>query len=348
VVSLDRLTIPRPDDWHLHLRDGAALESVVGHSASTFRRALVMPNLRPPVRTVAEALDYRDRILAAVPGGEVFAPLMTLYLTPETTVDEIARAAEAPHVAAVKLYPAGATTNAEAGVRDLGRLQPVLEAMAEHQLPLCVHGESTDPEVDVFDREAAFIDRTLGPLCRRLPELRVVFEHITTAEAVEFVRDAPSTVAATVTPQHLWLNRNALFEGGVRPHRYCLPVLKREYHREALVDAVTSGDAKFFLGTDSAPHSRASKESSCGCAGMFNATVAMSIYAEVFERADALDRLEAFCSRNGPAFYGHSPNEDHIALVREPWEVPASYPFEDTEVVPMAAGQTLQWRVADA
>jgi dihydroorotase len=344
-MGLDRLTILRPDDWHVHLRDGDGLRSVVGHSAATFRRGLVMPNLRPPVTTVAQAREYRARILEAVPPGLVYQPLMTLYLTPHTSVRDVEAAVADDHVAAIKLYPAGATTNADAGVTDLERLMPVFEAMAEHRLPLCIHGESTDPEVDVFDREPVFIERSLAPLVDRLPELHVVFEHITTAEAVGFVRDAPTTVAATITPQHLQLNRNALFQGGVRPHRYCLPVLKREYHREALVEAATSGNPKFFAGTDSAPHARTAKESDCGCAGMYNATVAMAVYAEIFDGAGALDRLEGFCARHGAAYYGYSPNDDQITLVRESWTVPESYPFGDDVVVPMAAGETLRWRV---
>ena len=323
------------------------MRSVVGHTAATFGRGLVMPNLRPPVATVADAMAYRGRILDALGPGASFEPRMTLYLTPTTSVDDVKEAAAAPEVSAIKLYPAGATTNAEAGVGDLTPLMPVFEAMAAHGLVLCIHGESTDPAVDVFDREAAFIERSLAPLHDRVPTLKIVFEHITTADAVQFVRDASAQVAATVTPQHVWLNRNALFEGGVRPHRYCLPVLKREYHREALVDAVTSGDRKFFLGTDSAPHARDTKENACGCAGMFNAPVAMSIYAEIFERADALHHLEAFCSTNGPAFYGLAPHEDTITLRREAWTVPDAYPFaEGATVVPMCAGETLAWRVA--
>lgn len=344
---MDELTIPRPDDWHLHLRDGDALGAVVGHTAAVFGRAIVMPNLRPPVCTVARAEAYRERIMAALPAGSDFVPLMTLYLTPETTPQEVARAAASPHVHAIKLYPAGATTNSDAGVADLRGADPVLAAMEEHDLPLLVHGESIDPTVDIFDREAVFIERQLGPLVERFARLRVVFEHITTADAAAFVRAAGPTVAATVTPQHLLLDRNALFDGGIRPHHWCLPVLKRERHRQALLDAVASGDPTFFLGTDSAPHEVGTKEAACGCAGIFSAPLAMPLYAEAFDSVGALERLEAFASRNGPAFYRMPVAEETITLRRDSWAVPADYPFATGRVVPLRAGESLAWRVVE-
>lgn len=344
---MDELTIPRPDDWHLHLRDGDALRAVVGHTAAVFGRAIVMPNLRPPVQTVAQAEAYRARILAALPEGTRFEPLMTLYLTPHTTAEEVARAAASEHVHAIKLYPAGATTNAEAGVADLRGVEPVLAAMEAHDLPLLVHGESIDPEVDVFDREAVFIERQLAPLVERFGRLRVVFEHITTAEAVAFVRAAPPTVAATITPQHLLLDRNALFAGGIRPHHWCLPVLKRSRHRRALLDAVASGEPRLFLGTDSAPHEVGTKEASCGCAGIFSSPLALPLYAEAFDSVGALDRLEAFASRNGPQFYGLPVAEQTVTLRREPSPVPESFPFGAGRVVPLRAGGSVQWRVVE-
>jgi dihydroorotase len=346
-VQLGQLTIPRPDDWHLHLRDGDALRAVVGYSAATFGRAIVMPNLRPPVETVAQAEAYRARILEALPSGADFAPCMTLYLTPHTTPAEVVRAAKHPHVLGIKLYPAGATTHAEAGVADLGGMQAVLAAMEEHDVPLLVHGESIDPAVDVFDREAVFIERELAPLVERWPRLRVVFEHITTAEAVAFVLAAPATVAATVTPQHLLLDRNALFTGGLRPHHYCLPVLKRERHRVALLEAVASGSPKLFLGTDSAPHEVGTKEAACGCAGCFSAPLALPLYAEAFESVGALHALEGFASRHGPAFYRLPVAERRVTLRREPWTVPASYPFGAGRVVPLRAEGTVAWRVVE-
>jgi dihydroorotase len=339
-----QLRIRRPDDWHLHLRDGDVLPDLVGHTARVFGRALVMPNLRPPVRTVEDALRYRERILDAVPASE-FEPLMTLYLTPETTTADVEAAAKCPHVHAIKLYPAGATTNAEAGVSELGGIRPVLEAMQETGLPLCVHGESIDPTVDVFDREAVFIEQSLAPLLDALPELRVVLEHITTAQAVAFVEQAPQGVVATTTAHHLLLSRNAMFEGGIRPHHYCLPVLKRERHRVALLEAATSGNAKFFLGTDSAPHARATKEVACGCAGIFTAHAALPLYAEAFASVGALDRLEAFASQYGADFYGLPHNEDFVTLVKDPWKVPDRYPMGDAELVPMRAGAEVGWRV---
>ena len=345
---MDELTIPRPDDWHLHLRDGEALRAVADHTARVFGRAIVMPNLRPPVETVAQAEAYRGRVLEALSSGSDFQPLMTLYLTPNTTPEEVARAAAHDHVHAIKMYPAGATTNSDSGVADLRAVYPVFEAMQEHDLPLLIHGESIDPKVDVFDREAVFIEQSLAPLIERFPMLRVVFEHITTADAATFVREASDRVAATVTPQHLLLDRNALFAGGIRPHHWCLPVLKRERHRVALLEAVTSGNPKFFLGTDSAPHAVGAKESSCGCAGIYSAPLAMPLYAEAFESVGALEHLEAFASRNGPAFYRLPVSEQTLTLRREPWTVPASFPFGAEVVIPLRAGDQVQWRVVEA
>jgi dihydroorotase len=339
------LTLRRPDDWHLHLRDGAALAAVAPYTAAVFGRALVMPNLRPPVRTVADTEAYRARIQAAAPGLDA---LMTLYLTDQTSPDDVRLAGGHPKVVAAKLYPAGATTNSDSGVTDIAALAPVLDAMAEAGLVLCVHGEVTRPSVDVFDREARFIDEVLAPLVARHPTLRVVLEHITTAEGVAFVQAHAENVGGTVTPQHLLLNRNALFDGGLRPHHYCLPVLKRERHRQAIVDAVTSGDARFFLGTDSAPHARGAKESACGCAGVFSAPIALSLYAEAFDAVGALEHLEAFASLNGPAFYGLPPNEATITLEACPNPVPARLPFGNATIVPFRAGGAVQWRVRAA
>ncbi len=341
---MKRITLIRPDDWHIHLRDGAALQTTVPHAAHQFARAIVMPNLRPPVITTGSARAYRERILAAVPAGLAFEPLMTLYLTDNTTAEEIRAARDSGIVHGVKLYPAGATTNSDSGVTDLERVYPALEAMAETGLPLLVHGEVTGPEVDIFDRELRFIEDRLAPLLQRYPGLRVVLEHITTRDAVEFVRAAPESVAATITAHHLLLNRNHMLVGGIRPHHYCLPVLKRETHRQALVEAATSGEPRFFLGTDSAPHAREDKESACGCAGMYTAPSAIELYAEAFDAAGALDRLEDFASRFGPAFYGLPVNGDTITLEQTDWELPTSYPFGDTSVVPLRAGATVHWR----
>ncbi|MEO1575221.1 MAG: dihydroorotase [Pseudomonadota bacterium] len=343
----DTLTLLRPDDWHIHLRDGAALGSVVPHTAAVFARAIVMPNLPDPVTTAERASAYRQRILDARPDGSEFTPLMTLYLTNATTPDDIDTAAD-DGVTACKLYPAGATTNSDKGVNNVPALDPVLRAMARRGMPLLVHGEVVDPHVDVFDREAEFIEQVLGPLVTRHCDLRVVFEHITTARAVEFVRAHAPQVAATITPQHLMLNRNALFEGGLRPHHYCLPVLKRETDREALVGAAVSGEAAFFLGTDSAPHAIGDKQSACGCAGIYSAHAALEFYAEVFDAHDALDRLEAFASLNGPAFYDLPVNTDTVTLRRTDWPVPESYPFGDSTLVPFRAGGTLGWRCDEA
>ncbi|MEW9572961.1 dihydroorotase [Rhodanobacter sp. Si-c] len=345
-MSSTRLEITRPDDWHLHLRDGAALGSVVADTARQFGRAIVMPNLKPPVATLAQAREYRARILAALPVGTRFQPLMTLYLTEATTPDEIARAKASGIVHAVKYYPAGATTNSQAGVRDLANVQGVLEAMEQHGLPLLMHGEVTDPAVDIFDREQVFIDRQLLPLRERFPKLRMVLEHITTRAAVEFVRAAPTHVGATITAHHLLLNRNAIFEGGIRPHHYCLPVLKRETHRTALVEAATSGDTHFFLGTDSAPHAQEAKEAACGCAGIYTAHAAIELYAEAFEQAGRLDRLEAFAGFHGPDFYGLPRNTDSIVLERKPWTVPDALPFGASQCVPFRAGQSVAWSIA--
>lgn len=343
---MDRLTLTQPDDWHLHLRDGDRLRSVIADSAARFGRAVVMPNLKPPVTTVAAAARYREAILAARPEGASFEPLMTLYLTAETTVAEVERIAASDHVVAIKLYPAGATTNSEAGVTGLEPLIEVFTAMARCGVPLLVHGESTDPSHDVFDREAAFIAGPLTWLRERVPELQIVLEHITTAEAVAWVRAAGPRTAATITAHHLLYNRNALFVGGIRPHYYCLPILKRERHREALVEAATSGEAAFFLGTDSAPHPIAAKHSACGCAGIYTAHAAIELYAEVFDAAGALERLEGFASHHGPDFYGLPRNRARLTLVREPWTVPESLAFGDARLVPLRAGETIAWRLA--
>ncbi|KAL3618114.1 Dihydroorotate dehydrogenase (fumarate) [Castilleja foliolosa] len=339
------LSITRPDDWHLHLRDGELLEAVVSHSSDHFGRAIVMPNLKPPITTTAAAMAYRNSILKALPENSDFTPLMTLYLTDTTSPNEIKLARESGVVFGVKLYPAGATTNSQDGVTDLfGKCLPVLEEMVQQNMPLLVHGEVTSPEIDIFDREKVFIDTVLIPLIQKLPHLKVVMEHITTMDAVNFVESCnEGSVAATVTPQHLVLNRNSIFQGGLQPHNYCLPVLKRETHRRAIVSAVTSGSKRFFLGTDSAPHERRRKESACGCAGIYNSPVALSVYAKVFEEAGALDKLEAFTSFNGPDFYGLPRNTSKIKLSKTPWEVPASFSFAFGDIVPMFAGETLDW-----
>ena len=339
------LRLRRPDDWHLHLRDGAHMAAVLPHTAARFGRALVMPNLKPPMTTTAALGEYRSRILAALPAGARFEPMMTLYLTDRTSPDEIRSARDAGWVVGAKLYPAGATTHSDAGVTSIEHTWAALEAMAEAGLVLQVHGEVTDPAVDVFDREQRFIDDVLIRVIERVPGLKVVFEHITTRAAVEFVRDARPGVAATLTPQHLLMNRNAIFDGGVRPHHYCLPVLKRERDREALLEAATSDDPRFFLGTDSAPHARHTKETSCGCAGIYSAHAGIELYAEAFEQAGRLERLEAFASERGADFYGRPRNADFIELVREPWAVPASYPFGGDEVVPLRAGGEVAWRL---
>jgi dihydroorotase len=342
----DTFTITRPDDWHLHLRDGDALRAVLPDSARRFARAIVMPNLTPPVRNVDEAGAYRARILAALPAGAAFEPLMTLYLTEATTPADIRAARASGFVHAVKYYPAGATTNSQSGVTDLARCDAVFAAMQEVGLPLLLHGEVTDPGVDVFDREAVFVERHGRSLVERFPALRIVFEHLTTRDGVDFVRGARAGVGATLTPQHLLLNRNAIFAGGLRPHAYCLPVLKREVHRLALVAAATSGDPRFFLGTDSAPHPRHLKESDCGCAGIYSAHAAIELYAEVFDAAGALDRLEAFASFHGADFYGLPRNTGTVTLVRRPVAVPDTLDFGDGRLVPMRAGGQVGWALA--
>jgi dihydroorotase len=341
---INTLTLTRPDDWHLHVRDGAALSTVVPHSAAQFGRAIIMPNLRPPVTTTAQALAYKARILAAVPPGMAFEPLMTLYLTDKLPADEIARAREAG-IVAVKLYPAGATTNSDAGVTDLRKTYPTLEAMQRLGVPLLVHGEVTSPEIDLFDREAVFIDTQLIPLRRDFPELKIVFEHITTREAAQYVAEADRFTAATLTAHHLLYNRNAIFTGGIRPHYYCLPVLKRESHRQALLAAAVSGNSRFFLGTDSAPHAVHLKEHASGCAGCYTAFTAMELYAQAFDGMGALDKLEAFASFFGADFYGLPRNAGSLTLSREAWTVPERFAFGEAELKPLGAGEVLAWRV---
>lgn len=339
------LTITRPDDWHLHLRDGGALKAVLPDTARQFARAIVMPNLRPPVTTTALAIEYRERILNALPVGANFEPLMTLYLTDKTTGEEIERAKASGIVHGVKLYPAGATTNSDSGVTNLGHCVAALEAMEKLGVPLLTHAEVTDSDVDVFDRERVFIERNMIPLLNRFPNLRVVFEHITTQDAADFVLKAPSNVAATITAHHLLMNRNDMFKGGIQPHHYCLPILKREEHRVALVKAATSGNPKFFLGTDSAPHAKHTKEAACGCAGMYTAHTAMELYTEAFEAAGALDKLEGFASFYGADFYGLARNTEQVTLVKESWKVPSSLPYEGDVLVPLKADQMLGWKM---
>ncbi|MFV0680855.1 dihydroorotase [Ottowia sp.] len=340
----ETLTITRPDDWHLHVRDGAALAAVVPHTAAQFGRAIIMPNLRPPVTTTAQALSYKARIVQAVPAGVVFEPLMTLYLTDNTPPEEIARAADAG-IVALKLYPAGATTNSDAGVTDVRKTYQTLEAMQRAGLKLLVHGEVTDPDIDLFDREAVFIDHVLIPLRKDFPELKIVFEHITTKEAAQYVASADAFTAATITTHHLLYNRNAIFQGGIRPHYYCLPVLKREAHRQALVQAATSGSPKFFLGTDSAPHPAQLKEHASGCAGCYTAHAALELYASAFEAAGALDKLEGFAAFFGADFYGLPRNNGHITLRKQAWTPPENYPFGDAVLKPLAGGEPLDWRL---
>jgi dihydroorotase len=342
---MNELTIIRPDDWHLHLRDGDHMRVVLRDTVRRFGRAIVMPNLRPPVTTTAAAIAYKERILAALPTGAQFEPLTTLYLTDNTRPEEIARAKASGSVYAVKYYPAGATTNSDFGVSDLARCYAVLEAMSEHGMPLLVHGEVTDPAVDIFDRERVFLERVLSPLALRFPQLKIVVEHITTRDAAQFVREASANIAATITAHHLLLNRNALFAGGIRPHHYCLPVIKRETHREALVEAAVSGSPKFFLGTDSAPHAKHTKETACGCAGVYTAHAAIELYAEAFEKAGALERLESFASRYGADFYGLAYNDARITLERADVAVPEELPFGDDKLVPFRAGEALAWRI---
>ncbi|HEX4870144.1 MAG TPA: dihydroorotase [Moraxellaceae bacterium] len=339
------LTITRPDDWHVHLRDGAALAHTVPAIARYFGRAIVMPNLVPPARTTEEALAYRARILAALPHGSRFEPLMVLYLTDNTTPAEVEKAKASGLVKAVKLYPAGATTNSDSGVTAMDKVQAVLEKMAEVGLPLLLHGEVTHAEVDIFDREKVFLDTVLAPLVKRLPQLRIVLEHITTADAVQFVEAAPASVGATITAHHLLFNRNHMLVGGIRPHYFCLPILKRRTHQEALVAAATSGNPRYFLGTDSAPHAKGAKEAACGCAGSYTAHAAIELYAEAFEAAGALDKLEGFASFHGPDFYGLPRHGDRITLVKEEWAVPEAYAFGENVVVPIRAGGAIAWKV---
>ena len=341
------LKLTRPDDWHLHLRDEALMQSVLPDTARQFARAIIMPNLRPPVTTTAQAAAYRERIVAAIPEDMSFEPLMTLYLTDNTSAEEIRRAKQSGFVHGVKYYPAGATTNSDAGVTNMRKAYPALEEMQRSGMPLLLHGEVTDSNVDVFDREAVFIERVLQPLLRDMPKLRVVFEHITTSDAVQFVKSSPGDIAATLTVHHLLYNRNAMFAGGMRPHYYCLPVLKRETHRKALVEAAISGNPKFFLGTDSAPHTQHAKESACGCAGIYSAHTAIELYAEVFEQAGALDKLEGFASFFGADFYGLPRNTQEIKLRREDWSVPATLGFAGQRLVPLRAGETVKWKLVD-
>ena len=343
----DRLTLLRPDDWHIHLRDGAVLTHTVADVARTFARAIIMPNLVPPVRNAAEADAYRQRILAARPTGSAFQPLMVLYLTDLTSAADVRAAKASGFVHAAKLYPAGATTNSDSGVTSIDKISAALEAMAEVGLPLLVHGEVTRSEVDVFDREKAFIDEHLVRVVERFPSLKVVFEHITTSDAVQFVQSASANVAATITAHHLLYNRNHMLVGGIRPHLYCLPILKRNIHQDALLDAATSGSSKFFLGTDSAPHALHAKEAACGCAGCYSAYAAIELYAEAFEQRNALDKLEGFASLHGPDFYGLARNTDHITLVREDWTAPTSLPFGEQTVIPLRAGEQLRWRLLE-
>ena len=345
---MNRLTITQPDDWHVHFRDGEILSLVVPDTARRFGRAIAMPNLMPPITTTRQALAYRDRIQAAAPESSAFEALMTLYLTDDTSADEILRARACGHVHGVKLYPAGVTTNSAHGVTDLRRTSAALEAMQETGLPLLVHGEVVDQAIDVFDRERVFIERVLGPLLDRFPGLRVVFEHVTTSDAVDFVLQGPDTLAATITAHHLLLNRNALFSGGLRPHYYCLPVLKREKHRQALVSAATSGSSRFFLGSDSAPHARLEKESACGCAGVYTAYAAIELYTQVFEAAEHLEKLEEFASVNGARFYNLSVNMTRITLEKQSWQVPDVLRYADQELVPYGAGERLAWKLVEA
>lgn len=349
-MTKDVLTITRPDDWHLHVRDGETMASVIGATARQFARAIIMPNLKPPVTTVDQAEAYRYRIVAALEKigmRDALTPLMTLYLTDNTDPEQIKKGHDSGIVTAVKLYPAGATTNSDAGVTDLlGKCATALEAMERLGMPLLIHGEVTDPAVDVFDREAVFIERVMKPLRKSFPGLRVVFEHLTTKDGVDYVREAEGPIAATITPQHLLYNRNAIFQGGVRPHWYCLPILKREVHRQALLEAATSDSPRFFLGTDSAPHAKGLKEHACGCAGCYTATHAMELYATAFEMAGRLDKLEAFASFRGPDFYGLPRNTDKITIKRESFQIPVELPFGKETIVPLAAGETLNWRMA--
>ncbi|NOQ35210.1 MAG: dihydroorotase [Methylococcaceae bacterium] len=342
---MNTLTIIQPDDWHLHVRTGAILNTVIAHTARQFKRAIIMPNLKPPVTSVELALNYRDEILQALPKDSEFEPLMTLYLTNQTTVDDVKKVAASDAIHAFKLYPAGATTNSDAGVNNVTAVYPILEAMQQHNVPLLIHGEVTDEDCDIFDRERVFIERYLTDIVKQFPALKIVLEHVTTEEAVQFVESASSNIAATITPQHLHYNRNAILVGGIRPHHYCLPILKREKHRLALVKAATSGNPKFFLGTDSAPHLTHLKENACGCAGCYSAHAAIELYAEVFEKENALDKLEAFASFYGADFYGLPRNKQTITLEKQNWTVPASYGESDIMITPLKANETLAWKL---
>lgn len=342
---MNKLTLIQPDDWHLHVRHGAILNTVIAHTAKQFARAIIMPNLNPPILTVEQALDYRTEILNALPEGSSFNPLMTLYLSNKLTSDEIKKAAESEHIHAIKLYPAGATTNSESGVSDLKGIYPLLKTMEQVDLPLLIHGEVTNQDCDIFDREKEFVDSSLTDIIKNFPNLRVVVEHVTTKEAVDFVLSASEKVAATITPQHLLFNRNAILAGGIRPHYYCLPIIKREHHRQALVKAATSGNPKFFLGTDSAPHLTHAKESSCGCAGCYSAYGALELYAEAFEQADALDKLEGFASFFGADFYQLPRNTQTVTLQKHAWTVPAYYQVDDENITPLKANEVLNWQM---
>lgn len=344
--SNQSITITRPDDWHLHIRDGASMAAIIGHTAKQFARAIIMPNLKPPVTTTEQALAYRQRILACLPQDTPFSPLMTLYLTDNTPAEEIIRAHDSGLIQAVKLYPSGATTNSDAGVSEITKTYDTLKVMAEVGIPLLVHGEVTQADVDVFDRESVFIEQQLKPILDNIPDLRIVLEHITTSDAVDFVVNAPDNIAATITAHHLLLNRNAMFSGGIRPHHYCLPILKREQHRLALNDIIKTGHRRFFLGTDSAPHARHAKESSCGCAGIYTAHAALELYTEAFEQAGALEHLEAFASFNGADFYGLERNKDRVTLQKREWQVPDSYPLGSTDsIIPFRAGERISWQM---
>ena len=346
-MTQTELTIRQPDDWHLHLRDGAMLQAVLPHTSANFARAIIMPNLVPPVVRTEHAQAYRERILNVLPAGHSFEPLMTLYLTEATDAADVRKGAESGLIKALKLYPSGATTNSENGVRDFEKIYPVLETMSDVDVPLLVHGEVTDADIDIFDREAVFLERVLSPIREKFPELRIVLEHATTSHAIDFVKAAKVRTAATITTHHLIINRNAILAGGIKPHYYCLPVAKREKHRLALREAATSGDPRFFLGTDSAPHTDTAKESACGCAGSYTAHAAIELYAEAFEAAGALAKLEGFASFHGPDFYGLPRNTDSITLVREEWTVPASLPLGENSVVPLRAGETLRWKLLE-
>ncbi len=343
---MEQITITRPDDWHLHVRTGAMLKTVIPHTARQFSRAIIMPNLTPPVSTVERAKQYHQEIIQAIPENLNFQPLMTLYLTDSTTVTEIKKAAESPIIFACKLYPAGATTNSDSGVSNISHIAAVLESMQEHDIPLLIHGEITDPECDIFDREKVFVETILAKITADFPELRIVLEHVTTVEAVQFVQDASEKIAATITPQHLMFNRNAILAGGIRPHHYCLPIIKREKHRLAIIAAATSGHSKFFLGTDSAPHLQSKKENSCGCAGCFSAHAAIELYAEVFDDVDKLDNLEAFASFNGADFYGLPRNTEKITLRRKDWITPEYYSVGHDRLIPLKAGETISWQLS--